>query len=115
MPAFHANLLALALAITLGFQAIHASAANDELVILNWGEYIDPDLIEVFETRHNAKVREVYYESDEQRTQMLLSNDAVGYDLILTSGIDLAFYVKRGWIAPLDTQAIPNLKHLNPA
>ena len=34
-----------------------------ELVLLNWSEYIDPDLVEKFETQFNAKLKEVYFES----------------------------------------------------
>ena len=32
-----------------------------ELVLLNWSEYIDPDLVEKFEKQFNVKFREVYF------------------------------------------------------
>ena len=47
-----------------------------ELVFLNWSEYIDPSLIKEFENKYNAKVREVYYESDELKDQMIMSSEA---------------------------------------
>ena len=102
---------AMALALSIQTQA---APAAPQLVILNWSDYLDPELIQQFERRHQVQVIEVFYESDEQRTEMLLNNDAQGYDLILTSGIDIALYAKRGWIAPLPTAAIPNRQHLNP-
>ena len=41
-----------------------------ELVLLNWSEYIDPDLVEKFETQFNANLREVYFESDDLRDEL---------------------------------------------
>tara|TARA_R110002095_G_scaffold145253_4_gene125693 strand:- start:9159 stop:10211 length:1053 start_codon:yes stop_codon:yes gene_type:complete len=104
--------------LSLGLSALFATttwAASKELVILNWADYLAPELVAKFEARYGAKITEIYYESDEQRTQMLVDNDAVGYDLILTSGIDLGFYAKKGWLRPLDLAAIPNLKHISPS
>ncbi|MFT6913744.1 MAG: spermidine/putrescine transport system substrate-binding protein [Motiliproteus sp.] len=89
-----------------------ALAASKEQVIINWVNYLSPTLVTKFESRFDANVTEIYYPSDEQRTQMLVNNSAVGYDLILTSGIDLAFYAKRGWLRPLNPDAIPNLRHI---
>ena len=92
------------------------TAAEDprRLSILNWADYLDPDLVTEFESRYNAKITEVYFDSDQERTQMLADSDGAGYDLILTAGVDLASYARKGWLAPLDQQAIPNLKHLAP-
>ncbi len=85
----------------------------DELVILTWGDYFDPELQQRFEETYNAKISMVYYSSDESRTQQLVSSDAFGFDLILTSGIDLGSYVKKGWLAPLPFEKIPNSAHLS--
>ena len=41
-----------------------------ELVLLNWSEYLDPELIEKFEQLHKVKVRERYFESDDLRDEM---------------------------------------------
>lgn len=92
----------------------YAAESKQELVILNWGDYLDPELITKFEDTHNAHLTEVYYSSDEQRTEQLLETEGKGYDLILTSGADLGRYVKRGWLAPLEMNRAANLKHLYP-
>jgi spermidine/putrescine transport system substrate-binding protein len=83
------------------------------LVFLNWSEYIDPELVEEFEQQFNAKVSEVYFESDDLRDDMMLETGAVGYDLVIVNGINVDSYRKRGWIAPLDESAIPNLKYVD--
>ncbi|WP_439860590.1 polyamine ABC transporter substrate-binding protein [Pseudomonas sp. MBLB4136] len=107
-------LLALTLSLLLLQLPSLGSASERQLLILNWSDYLDPELVEAFERQHGAKVVQSYYSSDEVRTQILLENDAEGYDLILTSGVDLAPYAKRGWIAPLDHARLPGFSHLEP-
>lgn len=92
-----------------------ALAERQQLIILNWSDYLDPELVIRFEREYQARVIQVYYDSDDNRTQMLLENNADGYDLILTSGADLQLYAKRRWIRPLDFQRIPNSQHINPS
>ncbi len=87
---------------------------QQQLIILNWADYLDPELVQEFEAIHNAKVSEIYYSSDDNRTQLLLQNGAAGYDLILASGSDLRLYDKRQWLRPLEHSRIPNLVHIDP-
>lgn len=100
---------ALLLAVT-----VCAAESGRELIILNWDSYLDPELVSRFEAAHNARVSQVLYASDVQRTELLLATDGKGYDLILTSGYDLAIYVRQNWVAPLDVDQVPNLRHLAP-
>jgi|SRR6056297_650215 len=87
--------------------------SRQELVILNWSDYLDPDLVAQFETAYNAKVTQVFYASDERRTELLLETNGKGYDLILTSGVDISTYVQQGWLSPLNKDQLPNLAHLS--
>ncbi|MDX1303218.1 spermidine/putrescine ABC transporter substrate-binding protein [Photobacterium sp.] len=91
-----------------------AYCAEKVLSILNWSEYLDPELVQRFEQQYQAKVVEIYFGSDQQRSEMLLQNNAEGYDLILSSGVDLASYIKRGWLAELEQEKLPTLQHINP-
>jgi len=84
-----------------------------ELVLLNWSEYLDPDLVEKFEQQCNATLREVYYESDDLRDDMMLETSGKGYDLALVNGISVDVYRKRGWLSPVSEAQIPNLKHID--
>lgn len=91
----------------------HASAATQRLVILIWDDYLDDRLVAKFERQHNARIVQVNYVSDEDASAKLVNSNAVAYDLILTSGIDLDKYVQRGWIAPIDTSKIANLRYID--
>ncbi len=84
------------------------------LVLLNWSEYMDPELITAFEAQHNVKVREVFFDSDTGRTEILRATDARGFDVVLVSGADMANYIKYGWLRPITDKDVPNLKHSHP-
>jgi len=84
-----------------------------ELVFLNWSEYMDPDLVEKFEKQFNVKFREVYFESDDLRDDMMLETDGQGYDLALVNGISVDVYRKRGWLSPVSEAQVPNLAHID--
>ena len=107
------SLLSLAAATPAAASDASLPAPPRTLVFLNWSEYIDPELVEEFEQQFNAKVSEVYFESDDLRDDMMLETGAIGYDLVIVNGINVDSYRKRGWIAPLDQAALPNLKHVD--
>jgi spermidine/putrescine transport system substrate-binding protein len=94
--------------------AVSAQPSQEELVILNWSEYMDPALVEKFERQHQVKIRHVYYESDDTRDEMLLETDGEGYDLVLVNGSRVATYRQRGWLESATSQQVPNLQHIDP-
>ena len=88
------------------------AAESQELVILTWSDYMDPELITRFEKQYNAKIRFTYFESDELRDDMLISTDAAGFDIICSNGRSIKPYARRGWIMPITEQDIPNKKFI---
>ena len=89
------------------------SSEPRELVVLNWSDYLDPELVEEFEQEFNAKVREIYYADDDERDSMLAESSGRGYDVALVNGAQLAIYRKQGWLAPMTAANVPNLRHIN--
>lgn len=88
-------------------------AAENVLTILNWAEYMDPALITKYEKRNKVKIKSTYYESDDARTSMMLTNEGRGYDVIISNGPSLSLYKKKGWLAPLRKKQVNNLKHID--
>ena len=87
--------------------------AMEELILLNWGEYMDPGLLQKFQDRFNVRVKEVYYESDELKDELLVRSNGKGYDMVISSGVATLPYLKRNWLCPLPPKDIPNLKHID--
>lgn len=91
-------------------------AANDnqrELVILNWADYMEESLIPMFEAQCNCKVRQVYYETDDRRDELMLAGEGAGYDVIILNGLMIDTYRKRGWLDRVPSQGMRNLKYIN--
>ena len=89
------------------------AADPQQLTVLTWSEYMDPKLVRKFEARYKARVKFVYFESDELRDDMLLNTD-VGYDVICANGRSIKRYVRRNWLAPITVQDVPNKIHIDP-
>ncbi len=109
-----AKYLALCLTLAIPAPCPAQAAPPTELVWLTWSDYTDPTLISEFEQRYHAKVRQVYFDADDMRNEMLLARDGAGYDVACINGPSLTLYNKRGWLAPLTAAEVPNLKHIDP-
>ena len=90
------------------------TSTDNELVFLTWSEYIAPDVVAEFEKTRNAKVRFVYFQSDDARDRLILDNNGTGFDVVLMSGMPMNTYVNRAWLAPITEKDVPNLKHIAP-
>ncbi len=107
-PLLHIVLLSLSIAYSTAF----AAPATQELVLLNWPEYLDPELIKKFEKQTGVMIREVYFESDDMRDDMMLETDGKGIDLVVVNGVMVDIYRKNGWLVQIDSPKVPNLKHI---
>ncbi len=84
-----------------------------ELNVLNWGEYIDPDLIELFELETGVKVNYVEMTSNEEMLIKLRSSDC-NYDLCFPSDYIIEQMIREDMLLPLDYSKIPNAKNIDP-
>lgn len=91
-----------------------ADFGGETLIVLTWPDYIAPDVVEAFERRFNARVVFSYFETDDARSEILTKSEGQGYDVVLVSGHDIHKYQRRGWLAPLAADAVPNRKHIVP-
>ncbi len=83
------------------------------LKILNYSEYIDPEVLKMFEKEYKVTIIYDEYEAAEEAWAKLQAGGA-GYDLIITahSYVDLA--IKKGLVQPLNKSLLPNLANLDP-
>jgi spermidine/putrescine transport system substrate-binding protein len=106
-----ATLIAILLSMT-GSMSPSFAEGKDQLVVLNWPSYLDPELIARFETEYDVNLRVVLYEGDDQRDEMLVASEGAGYDVVLVSGNMLPIYLRRGWLEILTEAQVPNLRHV---
>lgn len=86
---------------------------NGEVVVYNWGEYINEDVIEMFEKEYDIEV--VYDEFTENEDMYPIINiGEVNYDVVCPSDYMINRMINEGLLAELNYDNIPNIKNIDP-
>ena len=84
------------------------------LYVLNYSEYIDPAVLQMFENETGIHVVYDEYESAEEAWPKLKVGGQ-GYDLIIIAHTHVKIAIEQGLLHPLNKSLIPNLANLDPA
>jgi spermidine/putrescine transport system substrate-binding protein len=90
------------------------AGGSDTLTISNWDQYMPEDLIPGFEKETGIDVKYVKHATNEEVMGKIEAADGGGYDLVFVSGPFAQSLNERGWAAPVDEEAVPNLENLYP-
>lgn len=88
-----------------------SSGENGTIYVYNWGEYIDPEVIELFEEETGIKVSYEEFETNEQMYPIVESG-ARTYDVVCPSDYMIEKMIKNGLLAELDYDNIPNIENI---
>jgi len=85
---------------------------SGKVVVYNWGEYIDPDVLTQFTKETGI---EVVYEEFETNEIMYpkVATGAASYDLICPSDYMIAKMIQNNLLQPIDLSQIPNYKNID--
>ena len=83
------------------------------LKVLNYSDYIDPEVLKEFEKEYNVTIKYDEYEAAEEAWAKLRAGGA-GYDVIITAHSYVGLAAKMGLLQPLNKSLLPNLKYLDP-
>ena len=100
-------------ALLVGLYASVSHGQNRTLVLYNWSDYMDPQIIKSFEKKFNASVKQAYYESDDDMFAKLRLAGSNQYDLVVPSTALGSSMIKAGVLKKLDVTKLPNLKNLS--
>lgn len=91
-----------------------SSASNSKGVVnvYNWGEYIDEELLTLFEKETGIKVNYKTYESNEQMYSVL-KQGGVSYDVIIPSDYMISRLIDENMLEKLDFSNIPNFSKID--
>ncbi|MCT4621080.1 MAG: spermidine/putrescine ABC transporter substrate-binding protein [Marinisporobacter sp.] len=92
-------------------EKVNEQGYYSKLNVYNWGEYIDPQVLEDFEKEYGIKV---YYETYAGNEEMLTKVQAGGtdYDVIFPSDYMIQAMVKEGLLQELDFNNLSNFKNV---
>ncbi len=86
--------------------------SGNTLNVYNWGDYIDPDLINKFEKETGMKV--VYQTFDSNEAMMTkISQGGTAYDITIPSEYAISKMKEEDLLIPLDHKKLPNLKYID--
>lgn len=86
-----------------------ATGENGEVIVYNWGEYIDPDVLELFEEETGIHVVYDEFETNEAMYPKIEAG-AANYDLVCPSDYMIDKMIQNGLLAELNFDHIPNAK-----
>ena len=97
----------------LGLALAGCGQPKNTLNVFIWSEYIDPQVVAAFEKEYDCKVSLDLYEDNESMLAKLVGGGAALYDVVVPSDYVINAMVKRGLLAPLRHENIPNLKNID--
>ncbi|MEZ5899043.1 MAG: polyamine ABC transporter substrate-binding protein [Hyphomicrobiaceae bacterium] len=100
-------------AVSLFVFAQPSSAADKEVRVYNWSDYIDSSVLEDFTKETGIKVIYDVFDSNEVLETKLLAG-GTGYDVVVPSGPFLSRQIKAGVFQKLDKSKLPNLSNMWP-
>jgi Spermidine/putrescine-binding periplasmic protein len=108
-----AALLIIAI-MSIGLMAGCGKDNSEKVYVYNWGEYMDPEVRDLFEKETGIKV---VYEEFEQNEDMYarIKAGAVKYDVVCPSDYMIQRMIDEKLLAEIDYSKVPNLKNIDPA
>lgn len=82
---------------------------NGQVIVYNWGEYIDPETIRMFEEESGIKVIYDEFETNESMYPKVESG-AVAYDIACPSDYMISRMIQNGMLSEIDYDKMPNAK-----
>lgn len=89
------------------------AGSKDTIIVYNWGDYIDPELITQFEEETGYKV---IYETFDSNEAMLtkIKQGGTNYDIAIPSEYTINKMVKENLLEKLDYSKIKGMEHIDP-
>lgn len=82
---------------------------NGQVIVYNWGEYIDPETLLMFEEEYGIKVIYDEFETNESMYPKVESG-AVAYDIACPSDYMISRMIQNGMLSEINYENIPNAK-----
>lgn len=113
---FAGTILAVCAVLALGIRQLNLSqgfTGSNTLTIYNWGDYIDPDLIDKFEEETGYVVSYETFDSNEAMYTKI-NQGGTGYDIAIPSEYMIERMVEEDMLVELDHSQIEGLTHIDP-
>lgn len=86
-------------------------SSSDEIYVYNWGEYIDPEVIELFEKETGITVNYEEFETNEEMYTIVAKGARV-YDVICPSDYMVQKMIENNLLTEINYNNIPNITYI---
>lgn len=84
---------------------------GEQVIVYNWGEYIDPDVLDIFE--EETGIRVIYEEFETNETMYpKISSGAIAYDLVCPSDYMIQRMIENDFLYEINWENVPNIKYI---
>ena len=93
------------------YGSLNKASAGEQVVIYNWGEYIDPEVLDMFEEETGIDIVYEEFETNESMYPKVQAG-AVAYDLVCPSDYMIQRMIENNLLDEINFDNIPNLKNI---
>lgn len=86
-------------------------AGKEQVIVYNWGEYMDPEVLTLFEEETGIQVVYEEFETNEIMYPKIQSG-AIAYDVVCPSDYMIERMIENDLLAELNYENIPNIKNI---
>ena len=104
---------AVALILIVGSVFLFQGKGSQQVIVYNWGEYLDPEVLTMFEEETGIEVVYDEYETNETMYPKIASK-AADYDVVCPSDYMIQKMIENDLLAELNYDNIPNIKNIDP-
>lgn len=115
LKSFVAVVLALIMVVALCTGLTGCNDGRTKLYVYNWGEYIDEDVLELFEQEYPQYL--VIYDTFATNEEMYqkVASGSVAYDVLIPSDYMIERMIKEDFLVEIDTASMENYSKINPS
>ena len=93
------------------YSAQNRSIATEQVIVYNWGEYIDPEVLDMFEEETGITVVYEEFETNESMYPKVQAG-AVSYDVVCPSDYMIQRMIENNLLSEINFDNIPNMKNI---
>lgn len=87
-------------------------SGDKQVIVYNWGEYIDPDVLQIFKEETGINVIYEEFETNEIMYPKIQSG-AIAYDVVCPSDYMIQRMIDNDLLAEIDFDNVPNIKNID--
>lgn len=95
------------------YKSSAGTSGNNKVIVYNWGEYIDPNVLDLFEKETGIDVIYEEYETNEIMYPKIQSG-AIAYDVVCPSDYMIQRMIQNDLLAEINFDNMPNYKYIDP-